>query len=435
MNDVVSTPSDKEDGWVNEDDLYKCVHCGFCLQSCPTYLSTGLETESPRGRIALMKAVNEGRIEIDSGVLRHWDLCIQCRACESVCPSGVPYGTLIETVMENVQTKRKMSFLSKIMFDVTLKHIIPSQRLLKLSTTLLSVYIKSGLQKVVRFTNLLAVFSPFVKNLDNKAPSFNGKSFRSDGRVYPSKIDRKERLSLLSGCIMPIVQGDQIRSAVQVLNRNGFEVYVPRNQVCCGAINSHVGDTQRARDLARKNIDVFSEELGTPIVTVSAGCGARMKEYHHLLKDDDLYAEKALQFESRVVDVHEVLDTVTEVSPSGKIEKRITYQDSCHLSNAQGIRRQPRDLIKCIEGAEFVEMPGSEICCGAGGTYMITEPEMSDKVLSSKISNIRNMGVDIVATANPGCFMQLESGVKREGLNVEIKYVTDLLSEAYMKEK
>ena len=418
MNDVVSTPSDKEDGWVNEDDLYKCVHCGFCLQSCPTYLSTGLETESPRGRIALMKAVNEGRIEIDSGVLRHWDLCIQCRACESVCPSGVSYGTLIETVMENVQTKRKMSFLSKIMFDVTLKHINPSQRLLKLSTTLLSVYIKSGLQKVVRFTNLLAVFSPFVKNLDNKAPSFNGKSFRSDGRVYPSKIDRKERLSLLSGCIMPIVQGDQIRSAIQVLNRNGFEVYVPRNQVCCGAINSHVGDAQRARELARRNIDVFSEELGTPIVTVSAGCGARMKEYHHLLKDDDLYAEKALQFESRVVDVHEVLDNVTEVRPSGKIEKRITYQDSCHLSNAQGIRRQPRDLIKCIEGAEFVEMPGSEICCGAGGTYMITEPEMSDKVLSSKISNIRNMGVDIVATANPGCFMQLESGVKREGLNV-----------------
>ena len=435
MNDVVSTPSDKEDGWVNEDDLYKCVHCGFCLQSCPTYLSTGLETESPRGRIALMKAVNEGRIEIDSGVLRHWDLCIQCRACESVCPSGVPYGTLIETVMENVQTKRKMSFLSKIMFDVTLKHIIPSQRLLKLSTTLLSVYIKSGLQKVVRFTNLLAVFPSFVKNLDNKAPSFNGKSFRSDGRVYPSEIDRKERLSLLSGCIMPIVQGDQIRSAVQVLNRNGFEVYVPRNQVCCGAINSHVGDTQRARELARKNIDVFSEELGTPIVTVSAGCGARMKEYHHLLKNDDLYAEKALQFESRVVDVHEVLDNVTEVRPSGKIEKRITYQDSCHLSNAQGIRRQPRDLIKCIKGVEFVEMPGSEICCGAGGTYMITESEMSDKVLSSKISNIRNMGVDIVATANPGCFMQLESGVKREGLNVEIKYVTDLLSEAYMKEK
>ena len=435
MNDVVSTPSDKEDGWVNEDDLYKCVHCGFCLQSCPTYLSTGLETESPRGRIALMKAVNEGRIEIDSGVLRHWDLCIQCRACESVCPSGVPYGTLIETVMENVQTKRKMSFLSKIMFDVTLKHIIPSQRLLKLSTTLLSVYIKSGLQKVVRFTNLLAVFPSFVKNLDNKAPSFNGKSFRSDGRVYPSKIDRKERLSLLSGCIMPIVQGDQIRSAVQVLNRNGFEVYVPRNQVCCGAINSHVGDTQRARELARKNIDVFSEELGTPIVTVSAGCGARMKEYHHLLKNDDLYAEKALQFESRVVDVHEVLDNVTEVRPSGKIEKKITYQDSCHLSNAQGIRRQPRDLIKCIKGVEFVEMPGSEICCGAGGTYMITESEMSDKVLSSKISNIRNMGVDIVATANPGCFMQLESGVKREGLNVEIKYVTDLLSEAYMKDK
>jgi len=342
---------------------------------------------------------------------------------------------LIETVMKNVQTKRKMSFLSKIMFDVTLKHIIPSQRLLKLSTTLLSVYIKSGLQKVVRFTNLLAVFPSFVKNLDNKAPSFNGKSFRSDGRVYPSKIDRKERLSLLSGCIMPIVQGDQIRSAVQVLNRNGFEVYVPRNQVCCGAINSHVGDTQRARELARKNIDVFSEELGTPIVTVSAGCGARMKEYHHLLKDDDLYAEKALQFESRVVDVHEVLDNVTEVRPSGKIEKKITYQDSCHLSNAQGIRRQPRDLIKCIKGVEFVEMPGSEICCGAGGTYMITESEMSDKVLSSKISNIRNMGVDIVATANPGCFMQLESGVKREGLNVEIKYVTDLLSEAYMKDK
>ena len=435
MNDVVNTPSDTNDGWLNEDELYKCVHCGFCLQSCPTYLGTGLETESPRGRIALMKAVNEGRIEIDSGVLRHWDLCIQCRACESVCPSGVPYGNLIETVMEKVQTKRKMSFLSKILFDVTLKHIIPSQKLLQLSSTLLFVYIKSGLQKVVRFTNVLAIFPPSVRNLDSKAPSFNGKSFRSDGRVYHSRSAKKERISLLSGCIMPIVQGDQMRSAVQVLNTNGFEVYVPQDQVCCGAINSHVGDTERARDLARKNIDAFSEELDTPIVTVSAGCGARMKEYHHLLKDDDLYAGKALLFESRVVDVHEILDNVSEVRPRGEIEKKITYQDSCHLSNAQGIRRQPRDLIKCIKGVEFVEMPGSEICCGAGGTYMITEPEMSDKVLLAKIARIKDMGVDIVATANPGCFMQLESGVKREGLNVEVKYVTDLLSEAYMKEK
>lgn len=436
MTTPLNTENLEKHEWINEEELYKCVHCGFCLQSCPTYLATGLETESPRGRIALMKAVNEGRLHVDDGILRHWDLCIQCRACEVACPSGVPYGNLIESVMNQVRPSRQVNFFTKLVHEISFRHLIPSQRLLTWMKRLLWLYIKSGLQRAVRATGILKIISTALCNLESNLPKLNGKSFVANDQIYLPKEGNGESVWLLSGCIMPLVQGDQMRSAVGVLNENGFEVVVPSAQVCCGAINSHVGDVETTRQLARRNIEAFSLGTNWPIVSLSAGCGARLKEYSKLFEGGDQgNLEKARGFESRVVDIHEFLADLPLKRPAARLDKRVTYQDSCHLANVQGIKDQPRELIKCINGIDFVEMPGSEICCGAGGTYMITEPQMSERVLGAKIDNIGETRAEVVATANPGCFIQLQNGIRKRGLDIDVKYVTDLLSEAYEDEK
>ena len=420
--------------FVNEDELYKCVHCGFCLQACPTYLQTGLETESPRGRLALMKAVNEDRIAVDETVTRHWDLCIQCRACEAACPSGVRYGSLIESVMFKVQDQRKNSILKKLSYEILLKRLIPRKRLLNFLGLLTVLYVSFGLQKAVRYSKILFMMPKLLRSLDDQIPKIYGKSFKAKNQVYISQDEQSKDLYFLSGCIMPIFQGDQMRSAVSVLNRNGFDVIVPSNQVCCGAINSHAGDLETASNLAKKNIDAFGLNEEIPIVTMSAGCGARLKGYHELLRDDLEYSERSLDFVARIKDVHELLGSIKGVEPLSDLKLKVTYQDSCHLANVQGIKQEPRDLINGIGGVEFVELPNSGICCGAGGTYMITEQQMSGLVLKSKIKDIKSTGATVVATANPGCFMQLENGIRQEGLDVEVKYITDLLEEGYRKE-
>ena len=422
--------------WLNESELYKCVHCGFCLQACPTYLTTGLETESPRGRIALMKAVNEGRLEISDQVMRHWDLCIQCRACEDVCPSGVPYGNLIESTMDQIRDHRKIGFIPRLAYEISLRHLIPNQRNLAIVVSMMNLYVKSGLQKVVRKTKILKLISKRFERLEKMTPAVNGKFFRAEGQLYTADVEGTETIQMLSGCVMPLTQGNQMRAAVRTLNKANKDVEVPLNQGCCGAINSHVGDLGKAKELARANIEAFSKGSGTePIIVNSAGCGARMREYGHLLSDDPDYASKAVDFSKRVVDINEYLDQAKLQPGETSIPKTVTYQDSCHLANVQKVKDAPRNLIKSIDGIDFCELKGSYICCGAGGTYMITEPEMAEAVLAEKIRNLVDSGADIIATANPGCFMQLDNGIKAAGINVEVKYVTDLLDETYTKSK
>jgi glycolate oxidase iron-sulfur subunit len=420
--------------WLDESELYKCVHCGFCLQACPTYLATGLETESPRGRIALMKAVNEGRLEISNQVIRHWDLCVQCRACEDVCPSGVPYGNLIESTMDYVRDYRRIGLLPRLAYEIALKYLLPNQKNLSVLVAMMDFYIKSGFQKLVRKTKILRLISKRLENLEMMTPTLNGEFFRADDHVYRSGIADAEKIQMLTGCVMPLTQGNQMRAAVRVLNKAGKDVEVPSSQVCCGAINSHVGDVAKAKELARENIEAFSKgNIAGAIVVASAGCGARMKEYGPLLADDPEYSSKAANFSKRVVDINEYLDG-TQLQPGEfGVPRVVTYQDSCHLANVQKVRDAPRNLLKSIQGIDFSELKESNICCGAGGTYMITEPEMSKGILANKMKNIVDSGVDTIATANPGCFMQLQNGIREEGLDVEVKYVTDLLDETYTK--
>jgi Fe-S oxidoreductase len=417
-----------------EADLYKCVHCGFCLQACPTYLETGLETESPRGRIALMKAVNEGRIGMTDSVVRHWDLCIQCRACEVACPSGVPYGSLIEATMAQVERKRQVGIIPRLAAGLALNHIVPNQRRLEFTVGLARVYQKSGIQTLVRKSGLLRLVSRSIADMEGSMPSVSDRFFRARGQTSHPQGAVRSRVALLSGCVMPLFSGPEMEAVVRVLNRNGCEVVVPEGQVCCGAIHSHVGDLETTRAMARRNIDVFADAGVDAVVVASAGCGSRMKEYDHLLKDDAQYSEKAIRFVHTVKDIHEFLVDLPFTPPTAELEYRVTYQDSCHLGNAQRITSAPRHILNSIPGVDFVELPGAGRCCGAGGTYTITERDFSLRVLGSKMDDFETTGADVLATANPGCLLQLQYGIGDRGLSADVKYVTDLLDEAYRLE-
>ena len=417
-----------------ESELYKCVHCGFCLQVCPTYLETGLETESPRGRIALMKAVNEGRIGMTDSVVRHWDLCIQCRACEVACPSGVPYGSLIEATMAQVERKRKVGFLPKVAAGLALNHVIPNQGLLEFTVAMARVYQRSGVQSLVRKSGLLRLFSRSLAEMEESMPAASDSFFRAEGQTLTPEGEVRSRVALLSGCVMPLFSGNEMNAVVRVLNRNGCEVVVPEGQACCGAIHSHVGDLETTRTMARRNIDVFADAGVDAIVVASAGCGSRMKEYDHLLKNDPEYSERAYEFVGKVKDIHEFLVELPFSPPTAELDYKVTYQDSCHLGNAQRITSAPRQILNAIPGVDFVELPGAGLCCGAGGTYMITEREFSLRILGSKMDAFATTGADVLTTANPGCLLQLQYGVADRGLSADVKYVTDLLDEAYQLE-
>ena len=417
-----------------ESDLYKCVHCGFCLQACPTYVETGLETESPRGRIALMKAVNEGRIGMTDSVIRHWDLCIQCRACEVACPSGVPYGNLIEATMAQVERVRKPNPAAQVAGEIALRQVIPHPKRVEALTAMAKLYQNSGLQSLVRKTGILGKLAPPLAELESSMPYMPDTRFRAEGQTIQARGDRRANVAILSGCVMPLTNGPEMNAAVRVLARNGCDVSVPGDQVCCGAINSHVGDLDTARDLARRNIDVFLDADVESVVVASAGCGSRMKEYAHLLRSDSDYSDKAARFSGMVKDIHEFLVELPFEPPRGELDCRVTYQDSCHLGNAQRVTAPPRQILNSIPGVDFVELPNSGRCCGAGGTYTITEREFSLRVLNSKMNDFETTGADVLATANPGCLMQLQYGVADRGLPARVKYVTDLLDEAYRQE-
>lgn len=417
-----------------EQDLYKCVHCGFCLQACPTYVQTGLETESPRGRIALMKAVNEGRIGITPTVTKHWDLCIKCRACEPACPSGVPYGKLIEATVSQVERYRRSSLLRRLAESLLLRRVLPHPRRLGVLVAILRMYRRLGLETAVTKTGIVRLVSSRLAELQESAPEIAGAPFKATGQVVPAIGQKRARVALLSGCVMPLVQGPQMDAVSRVLARNGCDVLVPKGQACCGAINSHVGDLSTARRLARRNTDVFLDSGVDVVVVASAGCGARMKDYGELLRDDPLYAKSGERLSAIVKDVHEFLAELPLIPPEGRLPYKVTYQDPCHLSHAQRITEAPRQILRSIPNLELVEMADSTRCCGAGGTYSITQREFSSRLLDTKMAAVNATSADVLAVANPGCHIQLTTGLRRDSTPMKVRYITDLLDEAYNAE-
>jgi glycolate oxidase iron-sulfur subunit len=413
-----------------EDDLYKCVHCGLCLQVCPTYVELGLETESPRGRLALMKAVSEERLSLTPRLIEHMDLCLQCRACEAACPSGVPFGRVMERTRTQIASKTPQSMKERLARYLGLRLLLSNLGLLRALAWTLKLYQNSGLQWTVRELRLLKPFGPLAQ-LERQLPKLP-RFFRIPrSGVIPARGEAVRRVGMLSGCVMPLTFGPTNEATARVLARNGCEVVLPKAQGCCGALSAHSGEREQARSLARKNIDVFLEAGVEAIIVNSAGCGSAMKEYDELLKDDPAYAEKARRFTELVKDVNEFLAALPIEPPTKELRARVTYQDSCHLVHAQRVSEAPRTLLQSIPGLKLVEMEGADMCCGAAGVYNLTHRELSTRLLDRKMDSVEATEPDIIATANPGCMLQLQMGARHRGLRARVAHVIDLLDEAY----
>jgi Fe-S oxidoreductase len=433
-------PLNQEPGFQGPDrpaeaDLYRCVHCGLCLSACPTYVQLGLETESPRGRIAYMKAVHEGRLGISDRVVSHWEMCLQCRACEAVCPSGVPYGRIMEHTRSQVLAQDKQGESLKRVSRLFLRAALPHPGRLRLGGHLLRAYQRSGAQRLLRASRVLKVLPGRLSEMEAQLPVMGKKFFGPSRQVFRAPGQKKLTVGLLSGCVMPLMQGDTMRAAVRVLTRNGCDVVVPPGQGCCGALNLHAGDLELGRRLARRNIDVFLEAGVDRIITASAGCGSSMKEYHELLHNDPQYSEKARRFSELTQDITQFLAELPLDPPRARLERRVTYQDPCHLAHAQRITRQPRDVLKAIPGLELVEMEQAAMCCGSAGFYSLVQPDLAGRILDSKLKNVLATGAEQVVTANPGCMMQIEMGLHQRGVPAPVRHVVDLLDEAYRGER
>ena len=419
-----------------EADMYRCVHCGLCLSSCPTYTVTGLEMESPRGRIALMKAVNESRVEISERIVSHWEACLNCRACEAVCPSGVPYGRMMERTRAQVRSHRRQSPGMKRMTRWFLRAALPRPGLMRMGARLLRICQQLGLQAVVRRTGRLRIMPSSLRQLESQLPRMSARFFGPSRQSYlPNNGEPTMKVALLSGCVMPLMQGPTMEATVRTLTRNGCEVAVPPGQGCCGALNLHAGDLETGRAMARRNIDSFLASGADRIVSCSAGCGSTMKEYEDLLKDDPEYAAKARQASEMTQDITEFLAELPFRRPDANLQRTVTYQDPCHLAHAQRISAAPRAILRGIPGVTLVEMENSAMCCGGAGIYSAVQPVLSRRILSRKLDAIGVTGADEVITANPGCMLQLEQGLRAAGQRKPVRHMVDILDEAYRLEE
>jgi glycolate dehydrogenase iron-sulfur subunit len=408
----------------SEADLAQCVRCGLCLQHCPTFVQTGLETESPRGRLYLIKAMSEGLIEPTVNVTAHMDQCLQCRNCEAVCPSGVPYGRIMERARATVIDSERAPLPWRLR-SLFLREVIAHPQRLALMASALRLYRASGLRSLAESTPLLRDRAVF-------APTILGKPFTKLGLIARPKGKAKARVALLAGCIMPLAYGRVHRATARVLARNGCEVVAPSAQACCGALHAHNGDLTTARTLARRNIDAFLAEGFDAVIVDSAGCGAAMKEYGELLENDVRYAEKAHSLARKVKDVSEFLVERRFQPPHAALDVTATYQDSCHLAHAQRISEAPRRIIASLPGVRFVEIANADRCCGSAGVYSLTQGAMSLRLLDDKMAAMKRTGADVIATSNPGCMTQLEAGLRRHRMNGRVVHVVELLDRAYL---
>ena len=408
-----------------EADLAQCVRCGLCLQHCPTFVATGLETESPRGRLYLIKAMSEGLIEPTANAIGHMDMCLQCRNCEAVCPSGAPYGRIMEGARAEIlaSDRAPLSWRLRAFF---LREVIARPRRLAVLASALRMYRASGLRA-------LAERVPVLRERVAFAPTVTGREFTKRGIVGRPQGAVKSGVAMLTGCIMPLAYGRVHEATIRVLTRNGCEVVAPPAQVCCGALHGHNGDLPTAMTLARRNINAFLAEEFDAVIVNSAGCGSAMKEYGELLAGDSEYAEKAHALARLVKDVSEFLVELPFQPPTSAVESEVTYQDSCHLAHAQRMGAAPRQIINSIPGIRLIEMPHADRCCGSAGVYGLTQGEMSLRLLDEKMRDIRGTGAEVIATANPGCIAQLEAGLRRRRMNGRVVHVVELLDEAYRR--
>ena len=411
-------------------DLDKCVHCGLCLNACPTYRELGVEMDSPRGRIYQMNQVAAGA-PVSPSYIEHMELCLACRACETACPSGVQYGKLIEAARSEIEARVPRPLGVKLLRKFVFGRLLQSPGLLKTIGAVLYLYEASGMQRVVRSSGMLRLFGKLGR-LESLSPPVESPFFFSQiGKTFPAEGERRYRVAFLAGCIANISFARLNEATVRVLQKNGCEVSLPGAQTCCGALHVHSGLRDEARQLARRNIDAVIDGGFDAIITNAAGCGSTLKEYDELLEHDPEYVTKARKFVWLMKDVNEFLASIELNTRMGQLPVTVTYQDSCHLAHGQRVRTQPRKLLRAVPGLTFREMPMSDLCCGSAGIYNVVQNEMAMTVLKSKMDYVNMTNAEVIVTANPGCMLQLKAGARMHGKGQRVAHVVEILDEAY----
>lgn len=427
-------------GQIEYTKFLDCVHCGLCTSACPTYLETGDENNSPRGRIYLMKAVVDGRLDLTDTVQRHLDLCLDCRACETACPSGVQYGRLIEPF--RVDTHKRDAARGKTSggwFEKVFLHgLFPYPNKMRWALAPARLMQILGADRLINAIGLPNLMPRKLRRMYEQLPRIQPRG-QTLPNVLPAKGERRARVGLFTGCVSEAMFSQTNRATARVLQENGCEVVIPKAQGCCGAIHYHSGADGPALEFARRNAETFlGEDLDAIVINV-AGCGAMLKDYHHLPQEiagtDEKTAEVLAQFSHKVKDISEFLVALGLRPPEGKLPLTAVYHDACHLCHAQQIRHQPRQLLSMIPGLKLVPLAESEICCGAAGSYNLTEPEMADRLGQRKITNILNAEPEAVITGNVGCSMQIQATLKKSGQPLPVYHPIDLLDLSYRREQ
>jgi glycolate dehydrogenase iron-sulfur subunit len=404
--------------------MEKCVHCGFCLPACPTYSLWGQEMDSPRGRIYLMKLALEGKAEMNESWVSHFDSCLGCVACMPACPSGVDYGKLIEATRAQIERNFERPAAEKLHRRILFEAFTKPGRLKILRWPLLA-YQKSGLQTAMRAIGVFKQLPKSVAAMDALLPT--AAPIEPVAALTPAQGERRKRVGLLLGCVQRTFFSHVNAATARVLSAEGCEVVAPTAQGCCGALFVHAGEEGQAQELARKTIDIFEQTEVEVVVINAAGCGSSVKEYGHLLRDDQQYAEKAKRFGAKCKDVSEFLAELSPRAERKPIRARVAFHDSCHLQHAQGIREQPRSLLTQIPGTQLLEIPESPICCGSAGIYNLVQPETATELGDRKARLIAPLQPDVVATGNPGCLLQLRASLAKANHNVPVVHTIQLL--------
>ena len=416
---------------INYRLLQDCIHCGLCLPKCPSYAVMGTEMDSPRGRIFLTKLVADGRQDVGDAFKKHFDLCLACRCCETACPSGVQYHEIFDTAQKLIQKDMPTPLFTRIAQNIILNHIYPHPGRLDFIFSLLKFYQRSGLQKLIRVTRILRLFSKKIALTESFMPDILGfrKLSESDNGMIDKKTGNK-KVGFLRGCVMDYIEPESNRNTVQIINTCGYHVVIPEEIHCCGAVHMHNGKTDVASQFAKGVIDAFERAQVDTILVNAAGCGAMMKEYAALLANDPEYSGKSAAFSKKVLDISEFLDAESKKLTFHPVQKTLVYDDPCHLLHGQKISKQPQNILSAIPGIQLKPLHESAMCCGSAGTFNITQPELSLKVLQRKMKNIAKSGADTVVTANIGCMIQLKRGSELLDKKIDVKHIVDIIHES-----
>lgn len=436
MSQVESSPERPAPAFrVDYEKSLDCIHCGLCLHTCPTYRLTGREDASPRGRVHLMRALAEERIEVDEAFRESMDSCLVCHHCESVCPAGVDFGPMMENARGALEASAPRGVLLRLVRRVGFDQVLVRRPLLRLMGALLRLVQWSRLTRPVGF-----LLGKAGRNLAHMPLVPRNRERGLMARVQAAVGERAGAVSMLEGCVMPELFGQVNRASAKVLTRVGLEVHTPRAHVCCGALHAHNGELESARRLARETIQAFEAcekeaGAGTPIVVNSAGCGAHMHSYAELLHAQPEWAERAARFTARLEDLTQTLAREPALARlksrlrPASAPLRATYDDPCHLCHGQGVRAEPRQLLAALDGLELIEMPHAESCCGSAGIYSVLRPRDSEEILAPKLDELEQAQVARLVTANPGCQLQWATGIHRRQLDVEVQHIAELIAE------